>query len=136
MSETSGARTDRIVIDEAVHQIYKDLTDGSNPEQAPFPTMKDVFMLAVALGHRKGERHKTPTSSKVTIRKDVFKENDLLLLKAIAIAETGDVDVLLREAEVLTIAEEFAQSGIYEVKAYLIDQVGRPLWNLVDIFKS
>lgn len=135
MSEGASARTDRVVIDEAVHSIYKELTDGSSVEQAPFPTMKDVFMLAVALGYRKGDRRKAPSSSKVTIRKDVFKENDLLLLKAIAIADTGDVDVLLREGEILTIAEEFAQSGIHEVKAYLLDQAGRPLWNLVSIIE-
>lgn len=135
MSESGNARTDRVVIDEAVHSIYKELTDGSSPEQAPFTTMKDVFMLAVALGYSKGIRRKAPSSSKVTIRKDVFKENDLLLLKAIAIADTGDVDVLLREGEILAIAEEFAQSGIQDVKMHLIEQSGRSLWNLVNLTK-
>jgi len=133
MTENVSMRSDRIIIDEAVHPIYKELTDGSSPEQAPFPTMKDVFMLAVALGYRKGIRHKAPSSSKVTIRKDIFKENDLLLLKAIAIATTGDVNVLLQEGNILAIAEEYAQVGIHEVKAELLDQAGRPLWNLVSI---
>ncbi|NOK58234.1 MAG: hypothetical protein GFH27_549279n40 [Chloroflexi bacterium AL-W] len=131
MNEDSSARTDRIVIDEAVHSIYKELTDGNSSEQVPFSTMKDVFMLAVALGYRQGVRHKAPSSSKVTIRKDVFKEHDLLLLKAIAIATTGDVAVLMKQDEVLTIAEEYAQAGIHEVKAELLDQAVRPLWNLV-----
>jgi dnd system-associated protein 4 len=125
---------DRIIIDETVHSIYKELTDGSSLEQAPFQTMKDVFMLAVALGFQKGSRRPAPSGSKVTIRKDVFKENDILLLKAIAIAETGDVDVLTRENEILAIAEGFAQSGIHDIKSYLLDQPGRPLWNLISLY--
>ena len=136
MSDITSTRSDRVIIDEALHPIYKELTDGASPEQSPFPTMKDVFMLAVTLGYRKGTRHKAPPSSKVTIRRDVFKDNDLLLLKAIAIAETGDVDVLLREGEILMIAEEFAQAGIHEVKSHLLDQPGRPLWNLMNLLAS
>jgi len=39
-----------VAIDEAAHEIYKQLTEGSNLLEAPFKTMKDVFMFATCLG--------------------------------------------------------------------------------------
>ena len=136
MSEGSTSRSDRVSIDEAVMDIYRELTEGSSIEQAPFRTLKDVFMLAVVLGYRRGSRRPTPPSSRHTIRKEVFSDNDYHLLKAIAIATTGDVEVLMSQGEVLTIAEEYAQVGIHEVKAELLEQAGRPLWNTVALLSS
>ncbi|GAB4190327.1 MAG: hypothetical protein OHK0022_02970 [Roseiflexaceae bacterium] len=132
MSEVSTSRTDRVYIDDSVMEIYDALTEGS-VEQAPFRTFKDVFMLAVVLGYRRGLRQAAPTSAKRTIRKEVFTDNDYYLLKAIAIATTGDVAVLMHPGQILTLAEEYAQVGIHEIKAELIDQSGRPLWNLLNI---
>lgn len=132
MSEESSSRTDRVYVDDSVMEIYDALTEGNAAEQAPFRTFKDVFMLAVVLGYRSGRRLSAPTRAKRTIRKEVFTDNDYYLLKAIAIATSGDVNVLLNQGDVLTIAEEYAQAGIHEVKAELLEQAGRPLWNLVD----
>jgi dnd system-associated protein 4 len=114
-------------------EIYDALTQGSAAEDAPFRTFKDVFMLAVVLGYRSERRLPAPTSAKRTIRREVFTDNDYYLLKAIAIASTGDVNVLMNQANVLTIAEEYAQAGIHEVKSELLEQPGRPLWSLVSI---
>lgn len=133
MSESSSSRSDRVNIDEALISIYHELTEGNNIEQAPFRTLKDVFMLAAVLGYRRGSRRPAPSSTRHTIRKEVFSENDYNLLKAIAIATTGDVEVLMSQGEILNIAEEYAQAGIHEVKAELLDQGGRPLWNLVSL---
>jgi dnd system-associated protein 4 len=128
------SRSDRVSIDDAVINIYRELTEGSNIEQAPFRTLKDVFMLAVVLGYRGGvPRRAAPSGARHTIRKEVFSENDYHLLKAIAIATTGDVEVLMDQGKVLTIAEEYAQVGIHQVKAELLEQGGRPLWNLVSL---
>jgi dnd system-associated protein 4 len=133
MSEASTSRSDRVSIDEAVMDIYRELTESSSIEQAPFRTLKDVFMLAVVLGYRRGSRRPTPSSSRHTIRKEVFSDNDYHLLKAIAIATTGDVEVLMSSGDILTIAEEYAQVGIHDVQTELINQPGRPLWNLVSL---
>lgn len=133
MSEGGASRSDRVIIDEAVIDIYRELTEGSNIEQAPFRTLKDVFMLAVVLGFRRGSRRKPPSHSRHTIRKEVFSDNDYHLLKAIAITTTGDVAVLMSQGEILTIAEEYAHAGIHEVKAELLDQPGRALWNVVSL---
>jgi len=113
--------------------IYRSLrTDGDTQvEQAPFSTYKDIFMLAACLGFRAGRRTSLPSGPKTDIRESIFSESDLALLKAIAIADTGDVAVLSSPGDVLRIAEEYAHIGIYEVKSYLLDERGQPLWNLV-----
>lgn len=131
MSDNSTSRSDRVSIDESVINIYHELTEGSNIEQAPFRTLKDVFMFAVVLGYRSGSLGRAPSSSRHTIRKEVFSDNDYQLLKAIAIASTESVEVLMSQSEVLRIAESYAQVGIHEVKSELLEQSGRSLWNLV-----
>jgi len=136
MAEIEPSRSDRVNIDDSVIHIYKDLTEDPNIEQSPFRTYKDVFMFATSLGYRRGNRRQLPAGKKHTIRREVFTENDFTLLKAIAIATTGDVDVLLQLGDILTIAEEYAHTGIYDLKAYLLDQGGRSLWNLVDLLSS
>ncbi|GAB4267418.1 MAG: hypothetical protein Kow0080_09530 [Candidatus Promineifilaceae bacterium] len=137
MAEVTNTRTDRVYIDESVSEIYRQLKSGANTqiEEAPFETFKDIFMLAACLGFRNGRRSR-PTKPDSEIRASVFTEDDMAILKAIAIAETGDIEVLAREGEVLAIAEEYANIGIYDVKAYLIDAGGRPLWNLVNLLNE
>ena len=41
---------DTVSIDDSVHNIYKRLTEGNDPVDVPFQTMKDVFMWAARLG--------------------------------------------------------------------------------------
>jgi len=54
----------------------------------------------------------------------------------LAIADSGDVNVLLSEDEILTIAEEYANAGIHELRAGVLDEYGQPLWNLVAMLGS
>ena len=136
MTEIETARSDRVNIDDSVIHIYKALTEDPNIEQSPFRTYKDVFMLAAILGHRRSKRQSLPTGKKHTIRREVLTETDFTLLKAIAIATTGDVDVLMQLGDILTIAEEYAHAGIHDLKAHLLDERGYPLWNLVDLINS
>lgn len=136
MPEAETSRSDRVNIDESVIHIYRTLTEDSDMQQSPFKTMKDVFMLAACWGYRRETRRALPSGYKNTIRKEVFTDNDFTLLKAIAIADTSDVEVLLQTSDILTIAEEYAHAGIYDLKAHLLDQSGRPLWNLVGLLNS
>jgi len=131
MTDTATSR-DTVVIDEAVHEIYKQLTEGNDPANVPFRTMKDVFMWAACLGYRRGERRPL-TGKRVTIFRwaQFSPQIDIPILKALAIADTGDINVLLNQDEVLTIAEEYANAGIHELRAGVLDQYGQPLWNLV-----
>lgn len=131
MTDTATSR-DTVVIDEAVHEIYKQLTEGNDPVNVPFRTMKDVFMWAACLGYRRGERRPL-TGKRVTIFRwaQFSPQIDIPILKALAIADTGDINVLLNQDEILTIAEEYANAGIHELRASVLDQYGQPLWNLV-----
>ena len=131
MTETTS-RKERVLIDESVMDIYRALrTDGDmQVEQAPFSTYKDIFMMAACLGFRSGRRSSLPGKAASDIRESVFSESDLAVLKAIAIADSGDVEILSRPGEVLRISEEFAQTGIHDLKGNLLHEQGRPLWNL------
>ncbi len=138
MPNTSHTRTDRVYIDEAVIDVYRQLKKEGNAEieDAPFDTYKDLFMFAACLGYQNGRRTKPRKGAGGEVPTKVFTEDDMAILKAIAIAETGDIEVLTRLDEILSIAEEYASAGIYEMKAYLIDEGGRPLWNLVNLLNE
>lgn len=131
MTETTDAR-DTVAIDEGVHDIYKQLTEGNDIVNAPFRTMKDVFMWAAVSGYRNGERRPI-TGKKVTIFRwaQFSSQIDTPLLKALAIANNGNVDVLISQDEILIIAEEYANAGIHELRASMLDEYGQPLWNLI-----
>lgn len=136
MTEIELSRSDRVSIDESVIHIYKALTDDSNIETSPFKTYKDVFMFAALCGYRKGDRRELPGGRKHTIRREVFTEDDFVFLKGVAIAHTRDVNVLLQLGDILTIAEEYAHAGIYDLEADLLGHGGRALWNLVGMLSS
>lgn len=132
--EEESKGSDRVYIEGSIHALYKQLTEKStqNPETAPFLLMKDVFMWAVALGVKEGKRQPLSGSREQIFRWDQFSPDmDIPALKAIALAETGEVEVLLREDQILRIAEEYANAGIHEIKREIVDQQGEALWNLV-----
>jgi len=133
MADASIVR-DTVGIDESVHDIYKQLTEGNDTINAPFRTMKDIFMWAVFLGYKRGERRPL-TGKKITIFRwaQFDSQVDIPLLKALALSHTNDVNVLQRQDEILTIAEEYANEGIHEIRIRLLEEHGQPLWNLIQI---
>ena len=135
MDASENERGDRINIDDAVMDIYRELTDNESKEQAPFSTYRDLFLLAACVGLQNKRRMPLSGRRGTAIRQDVFGDQGLAILKAIAIAATGDVAILGNLGDVLTIAEEYANGGIYDVKASLLDERGRPLWNMVNLIQ-
>jgi len=135
MDDNAPSR-DMVAIDEAVHEIYKELTEGNDIVNIPFRTMKDVFMWAASLGYQQGKRR--PLNKKVGIFRwaQFSPQIDIPLLKALAIADSGNVNVLLSQEEILTIAEEYANAGIYELRANVIVEFGQPLWSLVRLLND
>ncbi len=128
---------DTVSIDETAHGIYKQLTEGTNILSVPFRTMKDVFMWAVCLGVQQGKKMPLATKRVTVFRWAQFdSQTDVPLLKAIAIAETGDVNILLKRNDILNAVEEYANAGIYDLRDSLIGEFGQPLWNLVDTLSS
>lgn len=126
--ETKVTRRDSIHIDSKHHDLYSKLATG---DDAPFKTMKDLFMLSASVGFARGRR--TPLSGQREIfRWPVFSpQEDIPVLRAIAIAETGDTDVLVDQDGLLAIAEEYANSGIDEIRREVANQPGELVENLV-----
>ncbi len=122
---------DGVVVDDAVHNLYQQLTEGSDPLSVPFRTMKDVFLWAASLGCREGRREPL-TGRRVTIFRwaQFAPQTDLPLLKAMAIASEG-VEALSSQDRILAIAEEFANAGIHELHAIVVGKFGQQLWNLL-----
>jgi dnd system-associated protein 4 len=116
----------RVYIDASVHDLYSELADRAAPNsRSLFRTMKDVFMLAFALGAAKGVP--VPLSkSREIFDTSVFSEEDWATIEAVAISEFKDLRVLQSpdddmrsNAEVLKMAEEYANAGIQDVKGMI-----------------
>jgi dnd system-associated protein 4 len=136
MSNTFARSTRRVGIDASVHDFYKELTTGKSAEDSPFLTMKDLFMLAASIGFRAQQR-KPLGKREQPFHYSVFTEaEDLPILKAMAIATTGDVSVLADPDQIVQIAEEYANAGIGEIRTVVIDNAGLPLWNLVQAIRQ
>lgn len=128
------ASRDTVTIDETVHHIYKELTDGTDPVTVPFKTMKDVFLWAVALGYKRGERRPIAGKKLTIFRWAQFSsQTDIPVVKAISLADGNDINVLLSQDEMLNVVEEYANSGIHDLRSRLFDERGQPLWNLTSL---
>lgn len=129
----SNQRNNRIHIDKSYHLVYKELTESSEVKQ-PFDSMKNVFMLAVFIGYQQDQR--IPLKDKVDIFSwDVLSndEDNVSLLRALAIVETGDVEVLTEQGQILDIAEEYANAGIREIKEKISDIQDNRIMHLVSL---
>lgn len=125
---------DTVTIDESVHYIYKELTDGTDPVTVPFKTMKDVFLWAASLGCKRGERRPI-AGKKITIFRwaQFNSQTDIPVVKAISLADRHEIDVLLSQDDILNIIEEYANAGIHELRSISLDDHGQPLWNLINM---
>ena len=127
-----SASRDTVTIDESVHYIYKELTDGTDPVTVPFKTMKDVFLWAAALGYKRGERRPI-SGKKLTIFRwaQFSSQTDIPVVKAISLADGSEINVLLSQEEMLNVAEEYANAGIHSLRAHLLTESNQPLWGIV-----
>ncbi len=128
--------SDRINIETKDHELYKILSEKSkeDPETSPFLLMKDLFMWAVAIGVSHKKRRPLAAGKENIFRWDQFSQNmDIPVLKAIALAETGDVNVLLDVDEIIRIAEEYANEGIRLLNFEINEKAGERLWNLANL---
>jgi dnd system-associated protein 4 len=123
---------DTVNIDESVHEIYKQLTEGSDVVNAPFKTMKDVFLWAMCLGFKKGERVPIKQKKLTIFRVAQFNQQvDLPIIKAVALSSVMDIRVLTDSEEVLKIAEEYANAGITIVNNSIVKDGISRLFSLV-----
>ena len=137
----SSERTQtRVYVPEIEGDFYNTLTqegkrtDSVSATDVPFFKYKDVFLASACLGFQLGRREPlTKGDKKREIRLDTFAAGDIDILKAIAILETGRVEILDEIGEILRIAEEYAFVGIRELERQLIQTPGKPLWNYLSL---
>lgn len=132
-NQRSQQRNNRIYIDKSHHSIYKMLTDSEKDEQT-FDSMKNIFMLATFIGYQQKKR--VPLKNKVDIFTwDILSrdEESVPLLLALALAETGDVEILTDQGRILDIAEEYANVGITEIKEKIADLRANGITHLVSL---
>ena len=135
-------QTRRVYVPQDAMPLYRALisdqsNNDTNLELAPFSEVKDVFLTAACLGFQIKRRKKLATGDKKhEIRLEVIGDDGESIIRAIALAATGDVEILSRQGELLTIVEEYAYAGIYEIRSQLLEQRGVPLWNLVNLFDA
>lgn len=124
---------DTVTIDESVHYIYKELTDGTDPVTVPFKTMKDVFMWAASLGFTRGERRPIAGKKLTIFRWAQFSsQTDIPVVKAIALADGDDINVMLSQDEMLNVIEEYANAGILILSNTMNENV-LPLYSLIEL---
>lgn len=136
MPNTFARSNGRVSIDVSVHDFYKQLTTGKNAEDSPFLTMKDLFMLAASIGFRAQQRKPLNKREQPFHYSVLTEAEDIPILKAMAIATTGDVSVLADPEQIVHIAEEYANAGISEIRTVVTDNAGLPLWNLVEALRT
>jgi dnd system-associated protein 4 len=107
---TEVSDRDRFYVQKDKHPLFQRLSQG---EDAPFKTMKDVWVLAATLGVHFGRRSQLRGGTQhVGFWHYLSLQEDIPVLQAIAVAEEGDVRVLGDRSKVIKIAEEYANGGI------------------------
>lgn len=105
-----------------IEKNYSDFFNNSkilNAERTEAVTKRENFLLLAALGYYCGFR--TEFENSRAKASDIFvmnqlRDNELSLLYAIAIAETGDLEIVNDDIKVADIAMEFANTGIIELQ--------------------
>jgi len=84
-------------------------------EEGPFKRLIDVFMMALITGFNEANRIELDKKEGLILQQFVHRKQRTII-KAIAVAEEGNLDVLLDKKRVYSIAEEFATGGIRLLK--------------------
>lgn len=136
-TKISITKRDRAYVEESQIETYRQLAgiknggrkSASDASPAAYRSLKDVFLMAVSIGVKIDRR--TPLRERKELIMTSYLNNypDMAVLNAIAIANKQGVDVLANLDEILTIAEEYANTGFQELSRRVL-AAGIPLMNL------
>lgn len=105
-------------------------------DQSPFPRMVDLWFLAVCVAARLGlepadiAKYETKKIIDGSIfGSDPWRVHTLML---VAIAQSGDVQIVSEPRKMMAIASGLAVAGIPKVIEMLKDGDAEPIWNLSD----
>lgn len=113
---TTEKKVDRLFVDKRDLDDFNRLKDKVEKD-SPFAGSqnKDVFLAAMVTGYHEGGRVALKTKEGY-FWKSYLRDEELALIRAIAVAEEKSLNVLLDEAKVFQIAEEYAAGGIQLLK--------------------
>lgn len=112
--------------------------DGSSPniDHSPFNRYVDLWWAALIIGVREGRRSRPPEwhdfTPAIVFNSDPWRIRQLELL---ALAEAGKTEILDDPGQVISMANEYAATGI----GILIDQMTgqtEPIWAVTALFRS
>jgi hypothetical protein len=112
---TEPKKVDRIYVG---RKDLKDFRDLVKEKHSPFADSqnKDIFLAAMIVGYHESGR--IPLGSKEGFfREEYLSDEERALIRAVAVSTEGDLNVLLDEQKVYSIAEEYATGGIALLKA-------------------
>jgi hypothetical protein len=103
--------------------IYIDKKDAPDfarlkEKDSPFATCqnKEIFLAAMIIGYHEGGRIALKNRDGY-FREEYLVDEERALIRAIAISEVADLNVLLDEQKIYSIAEEYATGGVALLKA-------------------
>ena len=100
----------KFFVDKKAHKLFRDLVDLKG-SLLYGRDLKDVFILSMAFGFRLGK--KKPLEKRQEVADiTVFSEQQITLIKAVAVTSEKNLEVLLDKKRIFTIAEEYANGGI------------------------
>jgi hypothetical protein len=90
-------------------------------EDSPFRSKenKDLFIMAMAIGFNEGKRIEIGPGERISggyFRTSYLTDREKALIKAVAVADSGDFDVIANKKRVYEIAESYAAGGIESLK--------------------
>jgi hypothetical protein len=112
----SEKKIDRLYVDKKDFDQFNRLKEKDSPFAGC--QNKDIFLAAMIIGYNEGTKIEL-TKKEGYVREEYLTKEDLAMIKSIAVAETGDLKILLDKKKVFSIAEEYATGGI----ALLLQQV-------------
>ena len=116
-SPRSNADRDRYYVQKDKHHVFQKW--GKDEVTSAFPSLKDAFVFAVSVGWANRRRVKFEGGRQhVGFWKAFDSQNDIPLIQAIGIAETGDPSIVADTGRLLGIAEEYANGGIDILETY------------------
>lgn len=104
---------DRLFVDKRDLEDFKRLREKDSPFAKS--ENKDIFIAAMVVGFNEQCKMELKTKEGWMLKKTLH-DQDLALIRALAIAEEGNLNVLLDETKVFSIAEQYAAGGIRLLK--------------------
>lgn len=116
-----------------VNEIRRDLV-GYGSDNGGEPSSTELFLLFMAIGYREGVKRPKPASKSDGPRLEFIKPDQKSLIKAIALAESEDSEILLDEDALYDIAEQFAAGGL-AILAKMREKPNFPAWLKGELLK-